>query len=61
MIDSARPTAGTAVADQTAYPPPRESCVRGADRAAVDKRLRPSAGLGGSVTVAKVSRMAGPG
>jgi len=25
---------------QTAYPPPRESCVRGADRAAVDKRFR---------------------
>ena len=25
---------------QVAYPPPRESCVRGADRAAVDKRFR---------------------
>jgi hypothetical protein len=25
---------------QAAYPPPRDSCVRGADRAAVDKRLR---------------------
>ena len=25
---------------QAAYPPPRESCVRGADRAAVDKRFR---------------------
>ena len=23
---------------QAAYPPPRESCVRGADRLAVDKR-----------------------
>ena len=29
---------GAAVASQTAYPPPHESCVRGADRAAVDKR-----------------------
>ena len=27
---------------QAAYPPPRESCVRGADRAAVDKPPRPS-------------------
>ncbi len=30
---------GAAVASQTAYPPPRESCVGGADRAAVDKRF----------------------
>jgi hypothetical protein len=37
---SARLTACTAVAGQTAYPPPRESCVRGADRAAVDKLFR---------------------
>jgi hypothetical protein len=29
---------------QTAYPPPRESCVRGADRAAVDKLFRCSGG-----------------
>ena len=33
-------TAFTAFAGQAAYPPPRESCVRGADRAAVDKRFR---------------------
>ena len=31
-----------AVAGQTAYPPPRESCVRCADRAAVGKRFRSS-------------------
>jgi hypothetical protein len=29
---------------QAAYPPPRESCVRGADRAAVDKRWESAPG-----------------
>ena len=28
---------------RAAYPPPRESCVRGADRATVDKRFRSTA------------------
>ncbi len=31
---------------QAAYPPPRESCVRGADRAAVDKCFASRLGLG---------------
>ena len=33
------------VSVQAAYPPPRESCVRGADRAAVDKPRRSERGM----------------